>query len=858
MLDLSDPSIDRIVAEMAFQADPRIGLYEDAWYREKYEIPNHVDAWEHWRTVGWHAGNWPHPMFDLAYYLAQAGALEDGDDPLNHYVREGADFGFSPHPLFAGSFYSRRYAAEIGNVTPFRFFTARGWALLHDPSPFFDTEFYLDLYRDVAKAKTNPLQHYADFGAGELKERRPNASFDPAGYSVRHRLPEGSNPLTHLMQRWRGAMSRSAPLQPQPAVSVIILNFNKAAMTIECVVSAVEAVREAVCEIIVVDNGSSTKEFAKLADGVPAGVRIIRLDSNRFFGEGNNIGAEDARGRHLLFLNNDAFLKAGTIELLLSVYDEHPDAGAVGPKFLYPDGSIQEAGAYVFPDGSVVQRGKHLNDDDDRYAETSIVDYVSAACVLIRKDRFDLVYGFDLAYEPAYYEDVDLCLKLAAVGYKTYLCGRASVIHLEGGTSGDARLNLRLHNVVLVNREKFIVRWSKWLENRGSLTEKRNEFVVGKVKPRSAPPSDRDAVVYTPYPLIPGGGERFILSIVQSLARRYKTKLVVPERYSANRLAMMGIELDLDLSGVEILERSRLPEVANCEIFVAMGNEVLPSIPAFGRKRFYVCQFPFPMTPHHVAHNWNTIGTYDAFVVYSQFVADELPRRAAPYGAVVPPIEILSPPVPMYAASDADKIPGRILNVGRFTSEGHCKRQDTLVRVFKHVVDSTGRTDLELHLAGTIGTEQHARAFFANVRDSARGYRIKFHVNALPEQLAELYRTSSFYWHATGVGQSLRLSPERMEHFGISVLEAMSAGAIAMAYFAAGPAEVIDDRVNGYLWSSPDDLAGRFIEALGFDEERAAGMRSAARATARAFDTAAFNKNLDALLYSEAQSAKIS
>jgi glycosyltransferase involved in cell wall biosynthesis len=97
-----------------------------------------------------------------------------------------------------------------------------------------------------------------------------------------------------------------------------------------------------------------------------------------------------------------------------------------------------------------------------------------------------------------------------------------------------------------------------------------------------------------------------------------------------------------------------------------------------------------------------------------------------------------------------------------------------------------------------------------------------------------------------------------MEHFGISVLESMSAGAVAMAFASGGPMEIIEDRVNGYLWSSRADLQARFLEVLNLSQAELAAIRRAARSTAARFEIQAFNRNLDALLYGDAQSAKIS
>src|SRR5206468_2751084 len=96
-------------------------------------------------------------------------------------------------------------------------------------------------------------------------------------------------------------------------------------------------------EIIIADNGSDPGELSSLV-ALGTGVRLLKLGVNRFFGEANNIAAEHAKGRYLCLLNNDAFGQPGWLQQLVNCMQAHPHAGAVGPLFLFPDGTVQEAG----------------------------------------------------------------------------------------------------------------------------------------------------------------------------------------------------------------------------------------------------------------------------------------------------------------------------------------------------------------------------------------------------------------------------------------------------------------------------------------------------------------------------------
>src|SRR5262249_35570330 len=150
----------------------------------------------------------------------------------------------------------------------------------------------------------------------------------------------------------------------------------------ECVATVRRNTRAVSYEIVVVDNGSSPGDLEALTKGV-GNARVISLSENMFFGEGNNIGAEIARGEVLLFLNNDAFVTSDCIDQLVSQLTVCFSAGAIGPKFLYPDGSLQEAGSFLRPQGWPIQQGKkdltvavHFNHG------CHIVDYCSAACLM--------------------------------------------------------------------------------------------------------------------------------------------------------------------------------------------------------------------------------------------------------------------------------------------------------------------------------------------------------------------------------------------------------------------------------------------------------------------------------------------
>jgi hypothetical protein len=172
-----------------------------------------------------------------------------------------------------------------------------------------------------------------------------------------------------------------------PDVSIIILNWNRSDMTLLCLHYLWQHTSGHSYEVIVVDNGSRPDELKLLHDNAVL-PRIIELRTNRYFGEANNLGVEAARGRYICLLNNDAFVHDAWLAPLGSFMEANPQAGAVGPRFLYPDGRLQEAGALVDAEGSVIQIGKGEAAEDPKFGSVRKVDYVSAACVLMRRKEF--------------------------------------------------------------------------------------------------------------------------------------------------------------------------------------------------------------------------------------------------------------------------------------------------------------------------------------------------------------------------------------------------------------------------------------------------------------------------------------
>ncbi|WP_223920853.1 glycosyltransferase [Geobacter sp. AOG2] len=252
--------------------------------------------------------------------------------------------------------------------------------------------------------------------------------------------------------------SGSFVAKPEPAVlvSIIIPLFNQVALTRRCLEALSQTIGASIShEIILVDNASTdaTGEYLRSSGN---SATIIRNSSNLGFARACNQGARAARGKYLLFLNNDTVPQPGWLEPLIRALEDDPSVAAAGSKLLYPDGTIQHAGVVMVDNragndplcGEHIWRGRpgDLPEANQPYRYQAL----TAACLLVRRAAFEAVQGFDENYWNGY-EDVDLCFKLGRHGWQLVYQPQSVVIHHES-KSGPERFSRVAGNIELLHR----------------------------------------------------------------------------------------------------------------------------------------------------------------------------------------------------------------------------------------------------------------------------------------------------------------------------------------------------------------------------------------------------------------------
>jgi GT2 family glycosyltransferase/glycosyltransferase involved in cell wall biosynthesis len=600
--------------------------------------------------------------------------------------------------------------------------------------------------------------------------------------------------------------------QYRQAVSVVILNYNQPETTIRAVDFVEKSAGDYVREVLVVDNGSSPLAVETLSQALSGTARLITVGTNRYFGEGNNIGAEEATGEFLLLLNNDAFVASDCIEVLIRTLLEDSSIAAVGPMFLYPDGSVQEVGGIVLETGDVVQAGKGAIWGPNHYIDTCAVDYCSAACLMLRRQDFYAVGGFSLQWEPAYYEDVDLCLTLWDQIGRVVVNPRARVTHLESLTTGDAAM--RLESQVEINRLAFVDKWAQWIRDKKGLLNagsRRNagwgDPDLGSGLPSAAPRSRavssaparstrgvRSAALFAPYELVPGGGERVLFQLAAVLSEDLGAEnvyLSTPHRYSGIRLRQLSEAFGVPSVPVPL----PADELSGNEVDVAfvLGNEIVPPYRAFGRHRnVYICQFPFEAPDEYVEQNSPLLDGFDEIWVYSEFVKRYVGGHLQLRGLPELPIRVVYPPAAVASPVELPPWEARetLITVGRFFKGGHDKRQDVAITIANELSSSLGRS-IPLVVAGALHATPMSRDRFRELVAFAGEHDCRFYPNVSRRTLIELYCRSKILIHSAGFEVDKFAFPEKLEHFGIVPIEAASLGCIPVVYGEGGPAEVM-------------------------------------------------------------------
>lgn len=244
-----------------------------------------------------------------------------------------------------------------------------------------------------------------------------------------------------------------------PEISIILVLYNRADLTLSCLESIAQNSFKSI-ELLIVDN-ASTDETAQLLERIE-GAKIIRNSDNLHYLRGCNQATREATGKYLLFLNNDTRILGDSLTAAIATLQSDSNIGAVGGKIIFPDGTLQEAGSLIWRDGSCCCYGRGDSPTAYPYMFRRVVDYCCGAFLLTPRDLFVELGGFDEAFQPAYYEETDYCVRLQQRGKQIVYEPNINVIHYEFASSDRDRA----FELMAKNQKIFAAKHRDWLQQK--------------------------------------------------------------------------------------------------------------------------------------------------------------------------------------------------------------------------------------------------------------------------------------------------------------------------------------------------------------------------------------------------------
>ena len=377
-----------------------------------------------------------------------------------------------------------------------------------------------------------------------------------------------------------------------------------------------------------------------------------------------------------------------------------------------------------------------------------------------------------------------------------------------------------------------------------------------------------------------GGGEKRTLVLAEHLSRSHSVWVFVAEPVD---VASLESFFDVDLSRVsfvaldgkgrdarrrpalgarwEALSRSlaHFTRIKSFEVDVFINNSHCSDLPCPGARGIYMCMFPFtnglPNRLRRIYHSlmdrveervmghggFNYLDSYAVITANSRFTGEWIEQLWGRCPELIYSVgDHMGPPV------EKQKI---ILNVGRFVAhgaDGLHKRQHVLLEVFKRL-PAIHKQGWQLHFMGSVAQNARVQSLVERLTNDGEGCPVVFHFDADFDSLRELYRRSALYWQATGYGLPVREYPGLQEHFGMTTVEAMSAGAVPVVIDAGGQREIVTHGVDGFVWDDLTALADQTTRLITDSCLRNRFSQRAVLSSAR-FGRTAYNQRMDKII----------
>jgi glycosyltransferase involved in cell wall biosynthesis len=323
--------------------------------------------------------------------------------------------------------------------------------------------------------------------------------------------------------------------------------------------------------------------------------------------------------------------------------------------------------------------------------------------------------------------------------------------------------------------------------------------------------------IYDPYLDDLGGGEKYMMTIAECLSSKHEVSVfwdnekdvqAIKERFS---LDLKNIAIKKNIFSSNMNSFKRILATKNYDALIVLSDGSIPF--ALSKKLFLHIQQPLQNLRALSLKEKTKLKHINKIFYNSKF--SQTFNKNTMLGVET---QIIYPPVQLFPENV--KKENIILHVGRFrvanVQNTDYKKQQVMVATFKEMVDQ-GLKDWKFIVATSIDDTNDEK--FQEMIKSAKGYPIEFAINKTNKALWEIYNKAKIYWHASGYGEDLEKNPNYAEHFGISTVEAMGAGAVPIVINAGGQKEIIADGINGLLWDTLEELKEKTKQVIASSSE---------------------------------------
>lgn len=426
---------------------------------------------------------WPHALFEVVKKINEKPKTDfiySDEDKIDEKSKQHSEPFFKPA-------WSPEYLRSVNYITHFAVIKRKIVEKVGGFRPGYEGAQDWDLFLRVGRA-TQRIEHipkvlYSWRKSATSTAQRPSAK-DYAYVNQKKAIEDDIKQRGYAAAvDWQIPLSMwrvQYELKAQPLVSIIIPTKDQLAFIERCLRSISEKTTYANYELVIVDTGSTDKkvwELYECAKADFANLKVVEWDKPFNFAAVCNYGAQHAKGAYYLFLNNDTEVITGSwVEDMLG-YAQQPEIGAVGCKLLYPDGRLQHGGIVLGvggQNGTPGIAGHYFpafvdNPPQDPAQQlyvggTRNFTAVTAACVMVSKDDFAKVKGFDPAFQIAF-NDVDFCLKLFSLGRRNVYLPHVQLYHYESVSVGQPGSKQR--DIAVFDKEikLMLSKWSSLIEN---------------------------------------------------------------------------------------------------------------------------------------------------------------------------------------------------------------------------------------------------------------------------------------------------------------------------------------------------------------------------------------------------------